>query len=448
MGSPSSSTTKPSQPVNALRGAYDGEGGHLVSLPTKVELQSSCQTIEVFVATIPLKSASTVLKLVQAAIQDAAAANLQHLRKLVKPEHLPPCLRRLGEISESHNPATEPAGLPRFPRNYNGSVPNGYQTATFIAVNGHAEASQQPALHYLVCPTSVVAVEDLHTIFSSMEPSLGVDFEPHLRIIPVPLYPPSSEKQAKDWSQEYWPTVYKGGNPFGPHPALVSRALEDVHSRTGRCMSLARRAGEEVSLAAKGEPIGAVIVDRSGGEDASIIAVAGDARWHHMDKAEEPGSGNVTAHAVMRAIGMVARKRRAPLHKGLAAELYSEESDLDADRPLTPLESDVYTASTVARDGYLCLDLELYITHEPCVMCSMAILHSRFSRVIFGQRMLRTGGLTAVSQNNSGFDIKNDDQGLGYGLFWRQELNWRHLAWQWLTDDDLQTCISSQDVHI
>ena len=210
-------------------------------------------------------------------------------------------------------------------------------------------------------------------------------------------------------------------------------------------MSLAKRAGEEASVATQGEPIGAVIVDRNQGEDGSVVAVAGDARWHHIDKANEPGSGNVTAHAIMRAIGMVARKRRELLHEGPIRELDSEEWDLD--RPLTVLEEELYTASPVARDGYLCLDLELYVTHEPCVMCSMAILHSRFSRVIFGQRMQRTGGLTAVKQNESGSSINNDDNGLGYGLFWRQELNWRHLAWQWVADDEPQTSISSRDIH-
>ena len=213
-------------------------------------------------------------------------------------------------------------------------------------------------------------------------------------------------------------------------------------------MSLARRAGEEVLLAAQGEPVGAVIVDRNPGETSSVIAIAGDARWRHIDRADEPGNGNVTAHATMRAIGMVARKRRTLLHEGLASECGTEDWDLNADRPLTALEKDVYFTSAVARNGYLCLDLELYVTHEPCVMCSMAILHSRFSRVIFGQRMPRTGGLTAISQNNSPSQVNNDDHGLGYGLFWRQELNWRHLAWQLVADDEWQIHISSPDIHI
>ena len=62
MGSPSFQNTTSSQPADLLRHAYPDEDGRLVSLPTKVELQSNCQPIDVFVATIPLKSASTILK--------------------------------------------------------------------------------------------------------------------------------------------------------------------------------------------------------------------------------------------------------------------------------------------------------------------------------------------------------------------------------------------------
>ena len=64
MGSSSSLTANASQLANALPVAYPDGKGRLLSLPTKVELQSSYQTIEVVVATIPLKSANTVFKYV------------------------------------------------------------------------------------------------------------------------------------------------------------------------------------------------------------------------------------------------------------------------------------------------------------------------------------------------------------------------------------------------
>jgi tRNA(Arg) A34 adenosine deaminase TadA len=88
------------------------------------------------------------------------------------------------------------------------------------------------------------------------------------------------------------------------------------------------------------------------------------------------------------------------------------------DRPSLEVEKGHYDTSGNA-DGYLCHELELYCTHEPCVMCSMAIVHSRFGKVIFERRMRDTGGLCA-------------DGKLGHGLFWRKELNWTLLAWQWV----------------
>ena len=64
MGSLSALTTNASQLASALPVAYPDGTGRLLSLPTKIELQSSYQTIEVFVATVPLKFANTVFKYV------------------------------------------------------------------------------------------------------------------------------------------------------------------------------------------------------------------------------------------------------------------------------------------------------------------------------------------------------------------------------------------------
>ena len=65
MGSPSSLTANPtSQLANTLCVACPDGKGRLLSLPTKIELQSSNQIVEVVVATVPLKSANTVFKYV------------------------------------------------------------------------------------------------------------------------------------------------------------------------------------------------------------------------------------------------------------------------------------------------------------------------------------------------------------------------------------------------
>lgn len=63
-------------------------------------------------------------------------------------------------------------------------------------------------------------------------------------------------------------------------------------------------------------------------------------------------------------------------------------------------------------------------------MCSMAMIHSRFTRVVFERRMHNTGALTAEGL-------------LGYGLFWRKELNWTMLAWQWNTNKNIGNSTSN-----
>ncbi|XP_065883007.1 probable inactive tRNA-specific adenosine deaminase-like protein 3 isoform X2 [Dysidea avara] len=42
---------------------------------------------------------------------------------------------------------------------------------------------------------------------------------------------------------------------------------------------------------------------------------------------------------------------------------------------------------------YLCTGLDLYVTREPCIMCSMALVHSRIKRVFYGITNPSIGGL-------------------------------------------------------
>ena len=252
-------------------------------------------------------------------------------------------------------------------------------------------------------------------------------------------------------------------------------------------MALARHVGMEAGRAGIGEGIGVVIIDPSaeGAGKPRAIAAAGDARWKKVGMeariAAEPekppirtrtdhDNGNAIAHATLRAIGMVARKRLEaaatfPSSSPLSATASpspapsnnsnpNPSDDVFLDTPLTPTENSVYAALPIKPGGYLCTELEIYLTHEPCVMCCMAILHSRFRSVIFRERMCRTGGLVVDEGDRGGAAARKregkgrgeeegegegdedggdrGEAGLGYGLWWRPELNWRLLAWQWV----------------
>lgn len=331
--------------------------------------------------------------------------NLQHLRRFVKPAYLPALLR----TSKKQHVSDE------------------------VLVEGSHIEEEAGTLLFLIGAASSLSIEDAKTLLSSIiQPS------PILRRVAVPLLPPTSAEQAEKWSLEYWPTVYKKNNPFGPHPSIVARAEDEIKHEVGHYMGLATSAGEAVAGALKGRSIGAVVVDRNITQGSKVVALAGDG-----SSITDSDEDNVLGHAVMRVIGLVARKRQ-DLLKESSGEPVQEGSTAFGDEPFTELERSVYENASLRSGGYLCLDLEIYLTHEPCVMCSMAILHSRFGRVIFQKQMPKTGGLTS---EGGGMDDENKTINPGYGLFWRPELNWRFLAWQWVLNQTPPSSTIAMDIH-
>ena len=211
-------------------------------------------------------------------------------------------------------------------------------------------------------------------------------------------------------------------------------------------MNLAILIGSQCHDAGLGYGFGAVIVDPNAEGGPAAVAVAGDARFAGLSTEERESGvsvdGNPLCHAAMRAIALVAKKRVA-----LASEAASESTPAPQRRsafndfPLTPSEFSIHSSSPLKPGGYLCSGLDIYLTHEPCVMCCMALLHSRFEHVVFANRMQTTGGLCAEGSQLGGEDMESGSgkgrEIEGYGLFWRPELNWKMLVWQWVDDEDM-----------
>lgn len=238
----------------------------------------------------------------------------------------------------------------------------------------------------------------------------------------------------------------------------------------------------------------------------AIVAVAGDARYSRRDagageesdvqlgSGPNPASrtynadleGGPELHALMRVVDMVARRRReddgqatpdntylSPLESHF---LYQADAPSAADCIETEIlpvpgkyqKTDVDTAQSTktaiettsrirprALGGYLCTDLDVYLSHEPCLCCSMGMLLSRFRAVIFPRKgRMVTGGLAsepvvcptslddnelnteeaqeAAADKDKSRDPRNNRK--YYGLHWRKELNWRALGFEFVED--------------
>lgn len=351
---------------------------------------------------------------IDAALPEGSLANLQHVRRFAKPEQLPLRIRQILD--------------PDYVK-----PPTKYYISAGCSVGNIPKESLTPmgkkALSSSWLLAAPVASIGERALIETIRPHLPNDSsEPEVHTIQVPHSAPSSMTVASKLSKRFWPTIYKSYSPYGPQPAEWRWSEKELDNVVGRHMSIALEAGKASSESGYGYKIGACIVEPKSGD---LVSLAGDARWvcdsktRIVSQADQSNGckGSPIAHAVMRAIGMVGRQRvimdRPSLPPSPTIENPTNYPFLDS--PITPYEINHQTISPLSPGGYLCTGLDLYVTHEPCVMCSMAILHSRFARVVFGHQMSKTGALCATKEiklpgtktkqsnsNKNGGNVKKD----------------------------------------
>ncbi|XP_028291734.1 putative inactive tRNA-specific adenosine deaminase-like protein 3 [Gouania willdenowi] len=206
-------------------------------------------------------------------------------------------------------------------------------------------------LEVLVCLVSDAPTKEV----SSLLPLDGVRCdglgEPF--VVKVPACPPLTRAQFEQVSQ-HWPTSFHEdkqvtvalrGELFSPE----QRVRMQMYMTTAVA---AAKVGMELGM----KTVGAVMVDP---EKERIIAVSHDCRRDHP-----------LHHAVMVCIDLVAQSQ--------SGGCYSFDS-YPACR-FSPTKGQPGQSS----QPYICTGYDLYVTREPCVMCAMALVHSRIGRVFYG----------------------------------------------------------------
>lgn len=108
------------------------------------------------------------------------------------------------------------------------------------------------------------------------------------------------------------------------------------------------------------------------------------------------GTGHPLRHAAIDVVRQVAEYRAstpADLTSSSNATRPKGAQQEDDDTSAVAIErADDASPATQNGQDYLLTGLTLYLTHEPCIMCSMALLHSRVKEVIYLIPMNATGG--------------------------------------------------------
>ncbi|KAJ5745244.1 hypothetical protein N7520_010426 [Penicillium odoratum] len=558
--------------IQPLRGA-------VVPIRTVQETRPLEEFDDAYVAEVNVKGAAKVIKALDSKYPRVPSLPLSHLRRFAKREILPASLR--AAIEAQGSPA---AGGPK---------------TIFVVISPPLPPAE--ALQELLAPFAPETYGSNQPT-ASPDPSTPEPPPANIQLYPIkiPIQPPFNAAQAERWSRTLWPVVFNPAAPrstVAPPPQILTRAQETIEPRAGYYLSLARKVADEAIQSGRGRGVGAVIVDpaieaaleaaaEESGESSTerwtdaVLAVGGDVRFARSEAGKpsqtdlHPGvtpnpacamfnadvEGGPDLHALMRAVELVARRRREdPEHQEAIATASTPQSvvftDPQLSMQLSPLESyflyqpglpttptsvpavntkqesspspqkkrkheepnpESISASldpislnpthaaqgqtqpttpplpapppstvttftdpttshplieqakstptspvpgvtsrirTRSQGGYLCTDLDIYMSHEPCLCCSMGLLLSRFRAVIFPRSgRMKSGGLASEpviaptpwdddsDDETEEVDEKNKagNERLYYGLHWRKELNWRALGFEFVEDEEHQ----------
>lgn len=286
---------------------------------------------------------------------------------------------------------------------------------TTVLVSHVAPALTSTLLRYLNTNLPLPAFTHLKRVHSSKAltsplvllapPPLPPDVSAHLTSVfslapfsaLVPARAAVSAQQAVEW-RRWWPVSVM------PRPVVAVEWSEAEKASIRRCMRQVMDAADEGS--SKGQRWRAAGIAEAG--SGELLAVAHD--WSVPLPSSSPFASQAGRHHALHHCTICAITRLSAIRAPLYTATTSPAADSSADETEAP---------------YLCTGLDLYVTHEPCVMCAMAATHSRFRRVYYAteDEQPSRGGYGAAG---------------GWRLHRRRELNHRYDVWRGLMQEEAQ----------
>ncbi|SCU87350.1 LAMI_0D05732g1_1 [Lachancea mirantina] len=246
---------------------------------------------------------------------------------------------------------------------------------SFLHLKRIKKSHRSGYLTVLVCSFELINEE---VDFDELMANVKFDYLKLDEPIWVPIQGPGTKKLFMEWSAKYWPLIWRG-NPNDQELNSYTFDMDKIKSVLQNITEKSR------SLAANNHskiPVVSAFVNPVDGEEI------------YMSDGREDGSE--LSHSCMRAIRQVAEQEQERRENALKTSGETET--------------------------YLCLNFDVYTTHEPCSMCAMALIHSRIKRCIFIESMGKSGSL-------------RPDSGDGYCIHDNRRLNSKYEVFQWIGDE-------------
>jgi tRNA-specific adenosine deaminase 3 len=207
----------------------------------------------------------------------------------------------------------------------------------------------------------------------------------------VPGHAPRTREQWEEWN-EIWPIVWQKPNSHLAVPLEAPSTEEIAEMKRWMRRVITTAYGARTDNAA-------LIVDPAEG---TVVAVGGDRsnNWRR----NEGGRllvGHPLHHAALVAINCAAEldARTYPAgedEKNIAAAPSEPSEPSEPEVGEKRRRGETLSASAMTETlgrPYLCTGYDVYLVREPCVMCAMALTHSRVRRVVFGAKSPGNGAL-------------------------------------------------------
>lgn len=335
------------------------------------------------------------------------------------------------------------------------------------------------ALNALVCRVQDLPTrEDVIALLKTAD-LVADGTEPEPFEVQVPRYPAPSRNRLHEW-KAFWPVSIKYGRvvhalvqpslsgtnqnvPCSAAPGVVDRAADALMwngvakawaiANFRKCLRMAWQAQKQGEL-----PIGVHVTSSYPEGDRILSGVSETQTSIEVDAWDTRRSErNPIKHAVTNAIRDVAKVRSerdwerllvlnakvANLHRDPHADpdvhrqamQKAEAAAARANNSLSALPPNGTPPNRMSNgQDYLLNNLILFTTHEPCVSCCMALVHSRVRAVFFIQPSPGAGGCCGSGLEESRQCAYAQDGG-PYAVQEQTGLNHRFDVWRWVGDD-------------